>query len=116
MTAEQIAEVCHEVNRAYCRSLGDYSHETWDKCPQWQRDSALAGVLFHLENDRAVPKRSHENWLEKKASEGWRYGPVKDADAKTHPCFVPFSELPVDQQAKDYIFCAVVDSLRKYVS
>ena len=40
------------------------------------------------------------------------YGPVKDLDAKQHPCMVPFEQLPVEQQAKDYIFRAVVHALR----
>lgn len=44
--------------------------------------------------------------------EGWKYGPIKDADKKEHPCMVPFADLPAAQQAKDYIFRAVVHALR----
>lgn len=29
MTVEDIARVCHEVNRAYCRSIGDDSQVSW---------------------------------------------------------------------------------------
>lgn len=50
--------------------------------------------------------------MRQKAAEGWVYGPVKDVDAKKHPCMVPFAELPVLQQAKDFIFRAVVHALR----
>lgn len=32
---------------------------------------------------------------------GWRYGPRKDNDAKTHPCLVPYAQLPPDEQDKD---------------
>jgi hypothetical protein len=41
-----IARVCHEVNRAYCTSLGDESQLPWDSAPQWQKDSAINGVRF----------------------------------------------------------------------
>ncbi len=32
--------------------------------------------------------------------------------AKTHPCLVPFNDLPTFQQAKDTLFCSIVDSLK----
>lgn len=33
LTALQIAQVCHEVNRAYCQALGDDSQPAWDDAP-----------------------------------------------------------------------------------
>jgi len=47
MNNKAIAEVCHEVNRAYREALGDTSQVSWLEAPQWQRDSAIAGVKFH---------------------------------------------------------------------
>ena len=41
-------------------------------------------------------------------AEGWVWGPVKDFDKKTHPCLIPYSELPLEQQRKDAIFQGVV--------
>ena len=114
MEIENIARVCHEVNRAYCESLGDTSQVAWEMAPQWQKDSAIMGVTLHLNNPEAGPKASHESWLEEKRDTGWKYGPVKDPDAKTHPCFVAFDELPREQQAKDFIFRAVVLALENY--
>lgn len=111
MTTEQIARVCHEVNRAYCASLGDHSQPAWEDAPQWQRDSAIAGVVFIESNPDAKPSASHESWLAQKTADGWKYGAVKNAETKEHPCFVPYDELPVEQKAKDYIFGAVVRSL-----
>jgi hypothetical protein len=51
MKNEQIARVCHEVNRAYCESLGDMSQPSWEDAPQWQKDSAMLGVKLHTENN-----------------------------------------------------------------
>jgi hypothetical protein len=36
---------------------------------------------------------------------------VKDAELKTHPCLVPFEELPKFQQQKDRLFRAIVKAL-----
>lgn len=107
----EIARIAHEVNRAYCLALGDLSQLPWDEAPEWQRESAFAGVMLHLSNPDAGPEASHEAWAARKVAEGWHYGPAKDADAKTHPCLVPFAELPVEQQAKDFLFRAIVHAL-----
>lgn len=110
-----IAAICHEVNRAYCQALGDQSQLPWSEAPEWQRDSAMKGVELHLASPDVGAEASHEAWLEQKRAEGWVYGPIKDADKKEHPCMRPFCELPVEQQAKDFIFRAVVRSLSRYV-
>lgn len=107
----EIAFVAHEVNRAYCEALGDDSQPPWEVAPKWQRESAVKGVEFHSANPKAGPEHSHEEWLKEKDSDGWKYGPVKDAAKKEHPCFVPYAELPKEQQAKDYIFRAIVHAL-----
>lgn len=108
---ELIAKLCHEANRAYCQSIGDNSQPTWEEAPQWQKDSAKNGVAFHLEHER-YPFESHVNWVAEKVADGWVYGEVKDPEKKTHPCIVPYDELPVEQQAKDYIFKSIVDTFR----
>ena len=100
--------MCHEVNRAYCQALGDTSQPAWDDAPAWQRDSAMNGVAFHLQNPGAGPDHSHNEWLKEKEATGWKYGPIKDPELKEHPCFVPYDRLPTDQKAKDYLFRATV--------
>lgn len=111
MKTEQIAKVCHEVNRAYCASLGDSSQAPWDSAPEWQRQSAIKGVMHRLAHPDSTPADSHESWLAEKKAAGWKFGPVKDPEKKEHPCFVPYAELPKEQQAKDFLFLAVVRAL-----
>lgn len=112
MNIEQIARIAHETNRAYCESIGDTSQPRWEDAPQWQRDSAIKGVGFHLDahekGETPSPSASHDSWLEEKHSTGWTYGPVKDPNKRQHPCFVPYNELPVEQRLKDYLFGNVV--------
>lgn len=117
MNIEQIARITHETNRAYCQALGDNSQAVWEDAPEWQRRSAIKGVLFHLLNHvkgvAPSPSASHDAWLAEKRADGWVYGPVKDPEKKEHPCFVPYNELPIEQRMKDYLFGAVVDVFAK---
>jgi hypothetical protein len=109
----EIARLCHEVNRAYCKALGDESQPSWDEAPDWQRDSAIAGVEAHMSGQVHDPEGSHNSWLEVKQREGWTYGPVKDPELKQHPCCVPYDQLPAEQKAKDFLFSAIVATVRE---
>lgn len=108
---EIIARVAHEINRIYCLALGDDSQSVWDEAPEWQRQSAINGVRFHLSNGGVTPEQSHECWLREKLAAGWTYGLVKDADKLEHPCCVEYSELPLFQRIKDSLFSSVVAGL-----
>jgi hypothetical protein len=110
MKTNKIAKVCHEVNKAYCEAIGDNSQPSWEDAPDWQKESAIKGVEFHLSNPNSKPQDSHESWMKEKIDTGWKYGSVKDADKKEHPCMVPYEELPIEQRIKDYLFIAVVHS------
>lgn len=115
MNITDIAQVSHELNKAYCESIGDHSQLPWDDAPDWQQNSAINGVNFHLENPDASPAASHNSWLKQKEEEGWKYGLVKNPETKEHPCFVPYDELPISQRSKDYIFRQTVHSLKKFL-
>lgn len=101
MNALKIAEIVHEVNRIYCSSIGDNSQPSWEDAPEWQKQSMINGVNYKLANLSATPQEMHENWLKVKTEDGWTYGEVKDVEKKTHPCFLPYAELPADQKVKD---------------
>ena len=105
---QRVAIVAHEANRAYCFSTGDCSQFHWDAAPAWQRESCIKGVELIAEHPETTPEQSHKSWLALKESEGWVYGETKDAEKKTHPCCVPYDQLPESQRRKDAIFGAVV--------
>lgn len=107
-----IAKVCHEANKAWCETNGDNTQKHWQDAEQWQRDSAIKGVEFRLSNPEAGKDSQHNAWMQDKINDGWVYGTTKDAEKKTHPCIVPFEQLPQFQQKKDALFCAIVDSLK----
>lgn len=108
----EAARLAHEVNRAYCKEIGDDSQPGWEDAPQWQRESAFEGARAHLNAFSAgipmSPKDSHASWLSHKEKDGWVWGPVKDPEKKQHPCMVPYEQLPAEQRMKDALFTAVV--------
>ena len=110
MTETEIARVTHEANRALQIIQGDPAPSpSWDDAPTWQRASAVQGVEGALAG--ATPEQSHAGWLKFKTDAGWQYGPTKDEAALTHPCIVPYAELPEDQKLKDHLFTAIVGAL-----
>lgn len=109
-TTEQVARVCHEANRALQAVNGEPDvSPPWEDAPEWQRESAIDGAGKALGG--ATPEQQHDSWSAAKLAAGWSYGDVKDAEAKTHPCLVPYAELPEGQQRKDALFLAVVAAL-----
>ncbi len=108
LALEHVARVCHEANRAYCESIGDHSQRVWDEAEQWQRESAIRGVAYAIANPNAPVSAQHDAWLADKERDGWKFGLVKDAAKKEHPCCVPYSELPAEQKFKDALFKTIV--------
>lgn len=108
MEIEKIARICHEVNRVYCSSIGDCSQVPWDEAADWQKESAVNGVQSFIDDPTQTPAMSHKNWLEHKGKCGWCWGETKDETKKTHPCFVPYDELPENQKVKDLLFTEII--------
>lgn len=115
MEIQDIARVAHEANRAYCLTLGDDSQAPWESAADWQKQSSITGVTGILNGTITKPEQAHESWLAEKKEQGWKYGPVKNAEKKEHHCFVPYSELPAEQRRKDSLFFAVVKACADYI-
>lgn len=112
MNTTDIAKTCHQANKALCEANGDSSQKDWDEAEEWQRDSAVKGVEFRIANPEAAASAQHDSWSKDKIALGWVFGEVKDAEKKTHPCLVPFDQLPEFQQKKDKLFQGIVDALK----
>lgn len=48
-----------------------------------------------------MAKNVHDVWAESRIREGWICGPARDDKEKTHPCLVPYEELPENEKAYD---------------
>ena len=111
MNIEKIAKTCHQVNKAICESMDDFSQKDWSEAADWQKQSAIKGVQFTIDNPNATAEDQHNAWVADKLKNGWIYGEIKDETLKTHHCLVPFNDLPQHQKAKDMAFKAVVKAL-----
>lgn len=72
------------------------------------RDVVLPAELLEL--TEKIAKNVHEVWATARIQEGWTYGPVKDSQAKTTPCLVPYEELP--EAEKDYDRNTALETLK----
>ena len=43
----------------------------------------------------------HEVWAQSRIEQGWSYGEERNDTLKTHPCLVPYGELPEVEKAYD---------------
>lgn len=111
LNASQIARVCHEAHRLYCEDADLPSQMPWGHAPEYQRASTIKGVEAIMAAPWMGPADAHASWWKEKVDTGWKYGPVKDAVAKTHPCMVPYHELPEAQRTKDLLFVNIVRAL-----
>lgn len=104
--AEVSARAAHEVNNVYNAAVGDTLSPAWEQLTDAQRSGVIAGAEHALAG--GGPEDSHKLWLASREAEGWTYGPVKDFEAKTSPCILPYDRLPEAQRRKDALFQAVV--------
>lgn len=80
------------------------------------RTQFLAVIDMMCGPDRKVsPEELHADWVKAYEAMGWRYGPVRDAEAKTHPDMVPFEDLGFREQIKDAVFVALCEVARQWI-
>ena len=48
-----------------------------------------------------IAKNVHEVWAQNRLDEGWVYGNERSDTLKTHPCIVPYDELPEIEKEYD---------------
>lgn len=56
----------------------------------------------------------HHVWARARRAEGWRHGPERDDDARTHPGLVPYGEL--SEREKEYDRRTALAALRATVA
>lgn len=57
---------------------------------------------------------THEVWALGRISDGWTYGTIRDDENKTHPCLVPYNDLP--ESEKEYDRNTATETLKAVIS
>ena len=57
-----------------------------------------------------IAQNVHEGWAQSRIEQGWTLCDKRDDILKTHPCLVPYQELP--EQEKDYDRDTVLGTLK----
>lgn len=111
ISLEQVAIVCHQGNIAAQIAAGETPSPRW----VWMRPEIKESTREGIRNAMAgsTPEEMHASWSKNRLDAGWVYGEVKDEVAMTHPCLVPYSELPEEQRVKDAVMLDVVALFQK---
>jgi ryanodine receptor 2 len=48
-----------------------------------------------------MSKNVHEVWAETRIKQGWKYGPERNDELKTHPCLIPYEGLSEEEKEYD---------------
>lgn len=62
-------------------------------------DVKLPEELEHLVEK--MSKNVHEVWAETRINQGWTYGEQRNDKLKTHPCLIPYEDLPEEEKEYD---------------
>lgn len=100
----KICEDTHEVIRTYSRTHNEYTALPWKQVDLNDKLSLLKDVIEVMNNPEKTPREAHETWMNNKLADGWVFGREKSVKGKTHPCLVPYDELPEYQRFKDDLF------------
>jgi len=48
-----------------------------------------------------MSKNVHDVWAETRIKQGWTYGKKRDDELKTHPCLIPYEDIPEEEKVYD---------------
>lgn len=108
-TDEQLAAIVHTTHCRLQFELGETPCQPWEDETEHIRQSCLAEV--RRARAGITPEQHHEAWRSYKLAAGWVYGAEKDPARKTHPCLVPYHDLPEHQKDKNRLSLMIVAAL-----
>lgn len=99
----RLASLVNAMNKAYCQWLSGQAPQMTHE----EKASSIEGLEKIYRKGFFHPRDLHDSWMGRKLRLGWRFGESKSEEDKTHPCLLPFSDLPAEEQFKDLLFGTV---------
>ena len=116
---ETIARICHEAMSALVAEMEGEPHPRWESLKgsdnEWMIEDTKKNVIARINNPMSLMSLTHEAWKENRIDNGWVWGETKCSIKKTHPCLVPYGELPDSEILKDQVFTAIVDRIAPFL-
>lgn len=81
---------------------------TYNPCPVNLDSIELPTSLDDLIEQ--IAENVHDVWAKSRMDEGWTYGSERNDEKKTHPCLVPYNQLP--EIEKDYDRNTAINSIK----
>ena len=106
------------VNMAYSTAIGTEAKNLPKRYRELSEEELVKvreAIEKHFISD-VDPEESHEMWLNSKAELGWTYGEEKNEELKTHPCIMPYNDLPAEQKVKDVLFKESIRSFAEFMT
>jgi len=88
--------------------------EAWNKRDLKFRKNMIQAVADQCGSKRLnSPSALHHKWVLAYEKMGWKYGPSRNIELKTHPDMLPFNKLVKKEQEKDWVFFMLCEIARK---
>lgn len=112
-TLVDIAQECHTKNNELMMMNGEEQNGNWDSLDRHTKFINLKSVIKALENPDLTAKDMHDEWMNNKIADGWKFGDVKDPELKTHPLIIDYDLMKDVDKMKDQIFIDVCNKYRE---
>ncbi len=63
------------------------------------KDVVLPEELVEL--TEKIAENVHDVWSRERMAQGWTYGSERNDEKKTHPCLLPYAQLPEEEKEYD---------------
>jgi hypothetical protein len=76
--------------------------------------SAVQLEIELLQLTEHLARHAHDVWALQRLNDGWRWGASRSDSEKTHPCLIPYEELP--ESEKEYDRKAALETIRAVIA
>lgn len=108
--ANRCAILMHETYRTYQRKKGATEVPTWSDLPKEEQEETRESVRILVSDPDMTGENFHALWVKNRIDRGWAYGPVYNAENKTHPLMCPYEEVSPTARSRGDVFLAMVQT------
>ena len=108
-------DIAHRINDVTCwipRPDGSLPNE-WSELSDEQQNHAINAVKEIYNSEPKTAEELHELWMKPLLATSWKTGEY-NIIKRTHPCLMPFNELPDSEKLKDILWQKMTEAFRNF--